>query len=162
MRGNRRLLIAPDLTLLGGFRSTLEKGQLARTNVVPYNIAHSFYLPIAMMAVSLIGWPVLWLRPGLELFLLGLGWAVHISVDRAVGYRFKTWDGRQRTRFTFATTAKRITATTPPPPASTWNAPNDHGVLEIPRRNALSRGTYMETPSLGYSSSDENTSWVGG
>ena len=27
------------------------------------------------------------------------------------------------------------------PPASTWNAPNDHGVLEIPRRNALSRGT---------------------
>ena len=35
------------------------------------------------------------------------------------------------------------------PSASTWNAPSDHGVLEIPRRNALSRGTYMGTRLKG-------------
>ena len=46
--------------------------------------------------------PLLWLPTEIELFLLGLGWALHISADRALGYRFRTRDGFQRTAFTFA------------------------------------------------------------
>lgn len=93
--------IVPDLALIGGFSPTLEKGQLARRAVVPYNVLHSYWTALAIMAASFLE-PVLWLRPGLEVFLVGLGWALHISIDRAVGYRFRTWDGYQRTAFTFA------------------------------------------------------------
>ncbi|MDF1477866.1 DUF4260 family protein [Leifsonia sp. H3M29-4] len=94
--------IAGDLTLIGGAQPGLERGQIARRNVVPYNIAHSFAVPIVLIAISFTGMPTLWLSPGLELFLAGLGWALHIAADRALGFRFRTWDGRQRTAFTFA------------------------------------------------------------
>ncbi len=93
--------ILPDLALLGGFSPDLEKGQLARRAVVPYNILHSYYPALLVMGFSVLA-PVLWLEPGLEFLVFGLGWALHISVDRAVGYRFRTWDGFQRTAFTFA------------------------------------------------------------
>ncbi|MDO7880748.1 DUF4260 family protein [Salinibacterium soli] len=94
-------VIVPDLALVGGFSPGLEKGQLARRAVVPYNILHSYYVPLALLLLGLVA-PVVWLPTALELPLLALGWALHISTDRAVGYRFRTWDGLQRTAFTFA------------------------------------------------------------
>lgn len=93
--------LLPDVALLLGYAPGLQKGQLARRAVVPYNILHSYYVPIALMLLTFVA-PVLWLPSEIELFLLGLGWALHISVDRAAGYRFRTWDGFQRTAFTIA------------------------------------------------------------
>lgn len=93
--------ILPDIALLAGYEPGLQKGQLARRAVVPYNILHSYYPALLCMGLTFVA-PLIWLQPELELFLLGLGWALHISVDRAAGYRFRTWDGFQRTAFTFA------------------------------------------------------------
>jgi hypothetical protein len=92
--------VVPDLALVGS--SAARKGRLTRRAVVAYNIMHSYWPPIVIMSLSALGWPELWLRPGLEVFLAGLGWATHISVDRAFEFRFRTWDGRQRLSTTFA------------------------------------------------------------
>lgn len=95
-------LLAPDLALLGGFRPGLAKGQLAQRNVIPYNLVHSYWTAIALMGLSFFDWPQLWLRSGLEIFLAGLALATHITIDRSFGFRLRTWDGHQRTAFTFA------------------------------------------------------------
>lgn len=93
-------LVWPDLALVG--LSSARNGQLTRRAVMAYNVLHSYWPPIVVMGLSALGWPELWLRPGLEVFLAGLAWATHITVDRAFGFRFRTWDGRQRLAATFA------------------------------------------------------------
>lgn len=88
--------LLPDLTLIGGFRRGLEPGQLAPSQVRLYNLSHGYPIPVALMLASLLPWPELWLRSGLEIFLAGLAWFTHITVDRALGFGLRTPDGFQR------------------------------------------------------------------
>ena len=74
---------APDLALFVGIGSGLAKGQLHPRAVPLYNALHRFIGPAILAFV-----------PG---FLVGaLAWALHIAVDRAVGYNLRTRDGFQR------------------------------------------------------------------
>ena len=71
---------APDLALFVGIGSGLAKGQLHPRAVPLYNALHRFIGPILLTFV-----------PG---FLVGaLAWALHIAVDRSVGYSLRTRDG---------------------------------------------------------------------
>ena len=73
---------APDLALFVGIGSGLAKGQLHPRAVPLYNALHRFIGPILLAFV-----------PG---FLVGaLAWALHIAVDRTVGYGLRTRDGFQ-------------------------------------------------------------------
>jgi hypothetical protein len=80
--------VGPDVALLLGISSTLEKGQLHPRAVRLYNAAHSYWGP-ALLAAAAIALP--------SGYLVGaLAWAFHISLDRAVGYGMRTRDGFQR------------------------------------------------------------------
>jgi hypothetical protein len=80
--------IGPDLALLFGISSTLEKGQLHPRAVPLYNALHSYWGPGLLAAAAII------LPAG---YLIGaLAWAFHISLDRALGYGMRTRDGFQR------------------------------------------------------------------
>jgi Domain of unknown function (DUF4260) len=79
---------APDLALLVGIGPGLEKGRLHPRAVPFYNAAHSFWGP-AVLAVAAIALPAAWL-------VGALGWALHIALDRSVGYGMRTRDGFQR------------------------------------------------------------------
>jgi uncharacterized protein DUF4260 len=84
------LAIAPDLALFAGISAGLAKGQLAPRAVPLYNTLHRYWGPLvlgSLAAASVI--PFGWL-PG------ALAWALHISLDRAVGYGLRTRDGFQR------------------------------------------------------------------
>jgi hypothetical protein len=80
--------IAPDLALFAGFGAGLEKGRLHPRAVRLYNALHSYWCP-ALLAVGAIALPAGWL-------IGALAWALHISLDRAVGYGLRTRDGFQR------------------------------------------------------------------
>ena len=80
--------IGPDLALLFGISSTLEKGRLHPRAVPLYNALHSYWGPGLLAAAAII------LPAG---YLIGaLAWAFHISLDRALGYGMRTRDGFQR------------------------------------------------------------------
>jgi Domain of unknown function (DUF4260) len=79
---------APDLALLLGVRPGLEKGRLHPRAVRFYNAAHSLSGP-AVLAVAAIALPAAWL-------VGALGWALHIALDRSLGYGMRTRDGFQR------------------------------------------------------------------
>lgn len=81
-------LLGPDIALLAGIGSGLEKGQLHPRAVPLYNALHRYWGP-AGLALASIALPDGWLAAA-------LAWAVHISVDRAVGYGLRTPDGFQR------------------------------------------------------------------
>jgi hypothetical protein len=85
-------LIAPDLALLAGGGGDLAKGQLHPRAVPFYNAVHRFWGPVALIAaasfdVVALGW-----------FVVGLAWAAHVALDRAVGYGLRTREGLQRAR----------------------------------------------------------------
>ena len=88
--------VLPDVALIGAFR---EAGLLRPERVAFYNTLHAPWIPLALIAVSIIaplpslGWG---LRGGLELFLAGLAWLMHIALDRAVGYGVRERDGSIR------------------------------------------------------------------
>jgi Domain of unknown function (DUF4260) len=80
--------IGPDIALLLGISSTLEKGQLHPRAVRLYNAAHSLWGP-ALLTVATVALP--------SGYLIGaLAWAFHVSLDRALGYGMRTRDGFQR------------------------------------------------------------------
>jgi Domain of unknown function (DUF4260) len=79
---------APDLALLLGIAPGLEKGRLLPRAVPFYNAAHSLWGP-ALLAVASIALPAGWL-------VAALAWALHIALDRSVGYGMRTRDGFQR------------------------------------------------------------------
>jgi hypothetical protein len=83
-------LIGPDLTFLTGIGAgPIERGVMPRRVVPFYNAAHHWALPVVLLVVfSFVTTPAA--------FTLGLAWLAHIAVDRAVGYGFRTADGRQR------------------------------------------------------------------
>ena len=80
--------VMPDIALVAGMSSGLEKGQLHPRAVPLYNALHSFVGPVALGAISLALGPT-WLAAA-------LAWGTHIAVDRAVGYGMRTPEGFQR------------------------------------------------------------------
>ena len=83
-------VMAPDVALFVGFGTGLEKGQLHRRAVPLYNLLHRFWGPLVLGALTIAT-----LIP--SGFLLGaLAWALHIALDRAIGYGLRTRDGFQR------------------------------------------------------------------
>jgi uncharacterized protein DUF4260 len=82
--------IAPDLALLLGAGQGLAPGQLHPRAVPVYNAVHRFVLPVAL----LVAVPVFDLSNGW--LVAGLAWAMHVSLDRSLGYGLRTRDGFQR------------------------------------------------------------------
>jgi hypothetical protein len=80
----------PDLALFYGAAPGLAKGQLHPRAVGLYNLLHRCWGPIALVVVATLGWIPL------GFFIGALAWALHISVDRALGYGLRTRDGFQR------------------------------------------------------------------
>ena len=81
-------VLLPDLALLYGAASGLERGRLHPRAVRLYNAVHSFWIPLALMAVGL------WLPP--VVFVSGVVWAAHIAWDRGLGFGLRTREGHQR------------------------------------------------------------------
>lgn len=88
--------VLPDVALLGAFDTP---GRLRPGRVRLYNALHTPWAPLAVIAASLalpipaLGWG---LREGLELFLAGLAWLLHIAADRALGFGLRAADGTIR------------------------------------------------------------------
>jgi hypothetical protein len=82
-------LLGPDIALFLGVGSGLEKGQLHPRAVPPYNALHRYWAPAALALASIV-LPEGWLAAA-------LAWALHVSVDRTVGYGLRTPEGFQRT-----------------------------------------------------------------
>ena len=80
----------PDIALFAGIAPGLEKGRLHPRAVPLYNALHRFWGPLALTVLAAFGV----VSTG---FLVGaIAWALHIAVDRAVGYGLRTPDGFQR------------------------------------------------------------------
>lgn len=78
------LILAPDLSALGYLVSK-------RIGAICYNIAHSYVWPIAMIGLGVI-------PKGADVTLeIGLIWAAHIAIDRAVGYGLKSREDHHET-----------------------------------------------------------------
>ena len=81
-------LLGPDIALFAGIGTGLEKGQLHPRAVPLYNALHRYWGPAALALASVV-LPDGWLAAA-------LAWAVHVSLDRAVGYGLRTPEGFQR------------------------------------------------------------------
>jgi hypothetical protein len=69
------LLLLPDLSALGYLVNP-------RAGSITYNLAHTYSLPVLLMALALAGqWSV-----GVQLALI---WFAHIGMDRMIGYGLK-------------------------------------------------------------------------
>lgn len=81
--------IAPDLALLAGYAPHLAKGQFHPRAVPLYNALHSYAGPALLGIAALLGLGNAWL-------VAALAWALHIAVDRCLGYGLRTPEGFQR------------------------------------------------------------------
>jgi hypothetical protein len=81
-------VVGPDLALAYGAGPGMSRGQLHPRAVPAYNAVHRFWAPAALLAVGAVAGP--WL------LVLGLAWATHVAVDRAVGYGLRDAEGFQR------------------------------------------------------------------
>ena len=77
------LALAPDLSMVG-YAAGPAVGALA------YDIAHTYALPVALALVGVLADA----DPAVQ---IGLVWAAHIGVDRAIGYGLKYPTGFQDT-----------------------------------------------------------------
>jgi hypothetical protein len=82
--------VGPDLALVLGGGAGLVRGQLHPRAVPLYNAAHRFWAPIALMAAATAE------LVGPAWFIGGLAWAMHIALDRTVGYGLRDRNGFQR------------------------------------------------------------------
>jgi hypothetical protein len=83
------MAVLPDLALLYGIGPGLAKGQIAPRAVPFYNAVHLVWGPLAATGLGLLlGEPVL--------LAAGLGWALHVAMDRTAGYGLRTGAGFQR------------------------------------------------------------------
>ena len=69
------VLVAPDLGFAGYLRGP-------RTGAAVYNAAHSYVGPAALAALA-VSWP------SATLLAVAILWALHIGIDRALGYGLK-------------------------------------------------------------------------
>jgi hypothetical protein len=81
--------LAPDLALLVGIAPGLARGQLHPRAVPLYNALHHFAGPLLLGVAALVWFGVPWL-------VAALAWALHIAIDRAVGYGPRTPQGLRR------------------------------------------------------------------
>ena len=81
--------VMPDLALLAGYDPNLAKGQLHPRAVPLYNALHSFVGPALLAITALLVLGDAWL-------VAALAWALHIALDRCIGYGLRTRDGFQR------------------------------------------------------------------
>ena len=81
--------MAPDLSFLAGMSSGLARGQLHPRAVPIYNAVHRYWVPAALVVVTLVLHSPEWLAAG-------LAWTAHISFDRSLGFGLRTSDGFQR------------------------------------------------------------------
>lgn len=77
------LILVPDLSFIGMVLGP-KRGALT------YDLAHSYTWPLILIGAGLLT-PVTWLLP------LGLIWAAHIGIDRALGYGLKYPDSIETT-----------------------------------------------------------------
>jgi hypothetical protein len=82
--------LGPDLALLYGAGHQLARGQLHPRAVRFYNTLHRFWGPLALGILASID------VVSLEYFIGALAWALHIALDRSLGYGLRTRDGFQR------------------------------------------------------------------
>ena len=78
-------LFLPDIGLIAGMSSGLEKGQLHPRAVPLYNALHRPVGPIVLALASLV--------IGIDWFAGALAWIAHIAIDRALGYRLRDRNG---------------------------------------------------------------------
>ena len=83
-------LILPDVSLLFGMGSGLERGQIHPRAVRLYNLVHRFWIGPAIAIVA--GF----LFPTSPWFLVGLAWGAHIAFDRALGLGLRDPSGFAR------------------------------------------------------------------
>jgi hypothetical protein len=81
--------MAPDIALLVGMSSGLQRGQLHPRAVPIYNAVHRFWAPAVLVAVTLLVRRPDWL-------VAGLAWSAHIAFDRSLGFGLRTPEGFQR------------------------------------------------------------------
>jgi hypothetical protein len=81
--------IAPDVSLLLGMSSGLERGQLHPRAVPIYNAVHRYWAPGALVLITFLLHAPEWLAAG-------LAWTAHISFDRSLGFGLRTREGFQR------------------------------------------------------------------
>jgi Domain of unknown function (DUF4260) len=82
--------IAPDLALLAGMSSGLQRGQLHPRAVPFYNAVHRLWAPAVLVVVALALHQFAWAAGG-------LAWIAHIGIDRSLGFGLRTAEGFQRT-----------------------------------------------------------------
>ena len=83
--------LAPDVTMLFGFRQGLQRGQLDPRAVPAYNAVHRYWAPIVLVVVAFVLSSTPWVAAG-------LAWSAHISFDRSLGFGLRTAQGFQRER----------------------------------------------------------------
>jgi hypothetical protein len=81
--------MAPDLSLLVGMSSGLERGQLHPRAVPIYNAVHRYWAPAVLVVITYLLHSPEWLAAG-------LAWTAHISFDRSLGFGLRTREGFQR------------------------------------------------------------------
>ena len=79
----------PDVAGVLSIDRTLARGQMHPRAVPLYNLLHSLAGPVALGIAS-----ITWL--GLPWLVASLAWALHITLDRTMGYGPRTKDGFQR------------------------------------------------------------------
>ncbi|MDH3707111.1 MAG: DUF4260 domain-containing protein [Acidimicrobiia bacterium] len=84
--------VAPDLTFLVGIGQPAEPGYLPRRAVPWYNAMHRLWVPLAFtVVVAATMTPQA--TSTVALFVGGLSWMAHITLDRASGYGLRNPDG---------------------------------------------------------------------
>lgn len=81
--------VAPDVALLVGMSSGLQRGQLHPRAVPFYNAVHRFWAPVALVVVAALLQQFAWVAGG-------LAWIAHIAFDRSLGFGLRTHEGFQR------------------------------------------------------------------
>ncbi len=81
--------LMPDVAGVLSIDPNLARGQLHPRAVPLYNVMHSLAWPVALGIAS-----VTWI--GLPWLVASLAWALHITLDRTMGYGPRTKDGFQR------------------------------------------------------------------
>ena len=81
--------LMPDIAGVLSIDRNLARGQMHPRAVPLYNLLHSLPGPVALGVAS-----VAWL--GLPWLVASLAWALHITLDRTMGYGLRTKDGFQR------------------------------------------------------------------
>lgn len=75
------LILAPDLSMIGYLAGN-------RVGSIVYNAGHSLLIPLVLIAIA-----VLAETPSGIVTAIGLTWAAHIGMDRAVGFGYKYASG---------------------------------------------------------------------